>query len=282
MRKNIKNIGFSLIIIILLISAFYNGIGITKYEIKSEKFSKDKNIRIVLISDLHNHIYGDSNKKLIEKIKKEHPDIIALAGDIGDDVTPIEGTKLLLDGLKGVAPMYYVAGNHEYWSNDIKNIKSVFKYYGVEILENQSMELNIKDINISISGVEDPFSLVYDEKYLNSKKYRYKDLMEKVKDIDENRYNILLAHRPEEIDLYREYNFDMVLSGHAHGGQVRIPFLLKGLYAPDQGFFPKYAGGIYKYNDLYHIVSRGLSFNVKLPRIYNPPEIVVIDIKGSN
>ena len=93
-------------------------------------------------------------------------------------------------------------------------------------------------------------------------------------------FKILLAHRPELIELYKKFSFDLVLSGHSHGGQMRVPFILNGLYAPNQGLFPKYAGGSYKHNSMIHIVSRGASFNPRLPRVFNPPEIVIIDIKG--
>ena len=94
-------------------------------------------------------------------------------------------------------------------------------------------------------------------------------------------FKILVAHRPELIELYKKYPFDLVVSGHAHGGQVRIPFLLNGLFAPNQGLFPKYAGGAYIHENLTHIVSRGLSFSPKLPRVFNPPEIVVVNIKNA-
>jgi predicted MPP superfamily phosphohydrolase len=93
-------------------------------------------------------------------------------------------------------------------------------------------------------------------------------------------FKILVAHRPENIKHYREYSFDLVVSGHAHGGQVRIPYLINGLYAPNQGIFPKYAGGLYKHGSLTHIVSRGLSINPMLPRIFNPPELVIIEVKS--
>lgn len=93
-------------------------------------------------------------------------------------------------------------------------------------------------------------------------------------------FKILLAHRPELIEIYKKSHFDLVLSGHAHGGQVRIPFILNGLFAPDQGWFPEYVGGVYKHDSLTHIVSRGVSYNPLLPRIFNPPEVVVIEIKG--
>ena len=94
-------------------------------------------------------------------------------------------------------------------------------------------------------------------------------------------YKILIAHRPERIEDYKQYSFDLVLSGHAHGGQVRIPGIMNGLYAPHQGLFPKYAGGMYTHDNLTHIVSRGLSVNSRLPRIFNPPELVIISIESN-
>ena len=100
-------------------------------------------------------------------------------------------------------------------------------------------------------------------------------------DMDEGVFNLLLAHRPELIDLYGQYGFDLILSGHTHGGQIRVPLLINGLFAPDQGWFPKYAGGRYDIEDTTLIVSRGLSFNDLVPRVFNPPEVLVIDIKGA-
>jgi predicted MPP superfamily phosphohydrolase len=94
-------------------------------------------------------------------------------------------------------------------------------------------------------------------------------------------YKILIAHRPEMIENYKKYSFDLVLSGHTHGGQVRIPLIINGLYAPGQGVFPKYAGGIYTHGNLTHVISRGLSVNPRLPRIFNPPELVIIIIESN-
>ena len=94
-------------------------------------------------------------------------------------------------------------------------------------------------------------------------------------------YKILLSHRPERIEYYRRFSFDLVLSGHTHGGQIRIPYIINGLFAPNQGFFPKYGGGIYKHDNLIHIISRGLSINPIRPRIFNSPELVVIKIESN-
>ena len=263
--------------IILLFWAFYNGLVVNKYTIKSNKLVLNESVRIVLITDLHSHIYGKNQEKLISLIKKQNPDIIALVGDIADDVAPIEGTKLFLAGIKGIAPIYYVSGNHEFWSNNVKSIKDTIRKYDVIILENSYEHIKVKDSNIIIGGVDDPDVVKYDRPDFNWQGEMY-NTFSKLQ--DEPDFKILLSHRPELIYIYKEFSFDLVLSGHSHGGQVRIPFILNGLLAPNQGWFPKYAGGEYKHNSLTLIVSRGLSYNPRLPRVFNPPEVVVIDIKG--
>ena len=276
-KRRIKKIIISLTVItIFLAFAFYTQLTIKHYTVTKSEISDGSNIRIVLLSDLHSCIYGENQTKLINKIKKQKPDIILMVGDIADDVTPINGTKLLLNEIVKLAPCYYVSGNHEFWSDDIDNIKQVFISYGVEVLEGEYKSIEVKKQKLNICGVDDPYVLSADDR--NS----YADLLMPFKSLSSADFNILLAHRPEYIYEYKKYEFDLVLSGHAHGGQWRIPFILNGLYAPNQGFFPKYAGGLYKHNDLVHIVSRGLSFNPRLPRIFNPPEIVVIDLVSKN
>ena len=265
----------SLAVLIFCIIAFYNGLVTKNYIMTTNKFNSGKTIRAVLITDLHSHVYGKNQNKLILKTKKQNPDIILLAGDIGDDEVPFDGAKSLIDGIKNIAPIFYVSGNHEYWSGDIKNIKQIIRSYGVIVLEHEYKEIIINDIPIIIAGVDDPYWIKY-EKNSSGKSMdkAFKELTLK------NQFKILLAHRPERIELYKKYPFDLVVSGHTHGGQVRIPFLLNGLLAPNQGWFPKYAGGMYKHDGTTHIVSRGLSFNPLLPRVFNPPEIVVIDISA--
>ncbi len=265
------------ILALLLVFAFFNGLVVNTHKITTNKLHKKDSIRIVLITDLHSHIYGKNQSKLVSLIKKQKPDIIALVGDIADDVAPIEGTKQLLIGIKGLAPTYYVSGNHEYWSNDIKNIKALFNKYNVNVLENTYQNISIRNSDLIICGVDDPEVMRYENTNSNYREEIYNSFIELK---DKPQYKILLAHRPELIELYKESDFDLVLSGHAHGGQVRIPFILNGLLAPNQGWFPKYAGGKYKHDSLIHIVSRGLSFNPRLPRIFNPPELVVIDVEG--
>ncbi len=268
---------FTGLLIILLFAAFYNGLVVRSYTVDSEKLAAGETIRIVLISDLHNHIYGVNQSKIVSLIRKQNPDIIALAGDIADDQLPILGTELFLDGIQGLAPIYYVSGNHEFWSNEIDNIKDKIRKYGVTILEHNYEQVKIGNSSIIVSGIDDSEIIKYETPDFDWEGEMHKAFA----DLQAlPHFKILLAHRPELIEIYQEYDFDLVLSGHSHGGQVRIPFILNGLYAPNQGWFPPYAGGVYIHGSLIHIISRGLSYNPRLPRIFNPPEVVVVEIKG--
>ncbi len=263
----------------IVIAAFYDGLVVRSYSIVTGKLSPGQSVRIVLISDLHSSIYGENQRDIVSLIKEQEPDLIALAGDIADDKVPISGTELFLANIRGIAPVYYVSGNHEYWSNDIKAIKDTIRQYGVTILEHEYERITINGVPMIICGVDDPDKMMFgywDFDWEREMHYAFGDLEY------EAGYMVLLSHRPERINTYRKFSFDLVLSGHAHGGQARIPLFLNGLYAPDQGWFPKYAGGMYKHGELTHVVSRGVSYNPKLPRIFNPPEVTVIDITGND
>jgi len=262
---------------ILLYAAFYQGLVVKKYAVNTDKLAPGDAIRIVLITDLHSHIYGEEQAEIVSLIKQQKPDLIALAGDIADDIVPIHGTELFLTGIKDLAPIYYVSGNHEYWSNDIQNIKALMRKYCVTVLENNYEYIKVKNSTVIIGGVDDPDMVRFEKP-----DFDWEGEFHKAFSVlqDQPELKILLAHRPELIEVYKENNFDLVLSGHTHGGQVRIPLLLNGLFAPHQGWFPEYAGGVYQHGSLTHIVSRGVSNNARLPRIFNPPEVVVIDIKA--
>ena len=145
---------------------------------------------------------------------------------------------------------------------------------GVQPLSGRSVTLTVRGQTVCFAGVDD-----LDGAYQNDP-VRYAGALDRATaDLSADSYNILLAHRPDAIELYDRYPLDLVLSGHTHGGQVRIPLLLNGLYAPGQGLFPRYAGGQYLVGDTQMIVSRGLSYYPRLPRIFNPPEVVVVDLQ---
>ena len=273
--------GFLAVLFIIVLILNDNTISTKTYLIETPLLLKQSAIKIALISDLHSTIHGKDQTILIEKIKNANPDLIVLLGDIFDDVAPMTGAKLLLAGISDLAPMYYVTGNHERWSRDTEIIRKELLSYGVIILSDAYAKIKINDDEIILAGIEDPAGIGKSGKKLyKTPDYDLDAGMEKAfRELDEIQlYKILLAHRPEKIETYKKYSFDLVLSGHTHGGQIRIPYILNGLYAPNQGFFPKYAGGCYVHGNLTHIIGRGLSIKPWLPRICNPPELVIINI----
>jgi len=233
-----------------------------------------KNIKIVFLSDLHNSEYGKDQRRLLKMIEKTSPDLIFFGGDIADEKSDKGPVVRLLMALEDQYPMFYITGNHEYWMENPAGVHQLFRDYGVEVLIDATTHIQTSKGLISLVGLDDP-----DHEMGHSDRTSIRHSIESTYESSVMKgYKILLSHRPEHINTYMKYGFDLILSGHAHGGQVRIPWLLNGLYCPNQGFLPKYAGGLYSFEETDFIVSRGLSFRKKLPRVMNPPEVVVITI----
>lgn len=283
---------FSTVFILLLFSC--TSIQTTEYELKFNSENETK-IRILQISDFHSNDFGKNEEKLLKLIYQSQPDLIVLTGDIFDfeqkKLKPVKNVELLLDGIKDLCPFYYVTGNHEYYRYHNNEYGYMIEKAGGKSLNDEALLIQINKQNLIMAGLNDPFSDLAPEERLkdkdNKEAYEARVLLlwEKVQELqktNENTLKILLAHRPEYIEKYKETGFDLVLSGHAHGGQWRAPGI-NGLYAPMQGLFPKYAGGKYEFKtengNITMIVSRGLSYQQpKLPRIMNNPELAIIDI----
>lgn len=263
-------------ILLLFLFAFDTRLKIRYYTVRTEKMGES--VRIVLVTDLHSCKYGREEEKLIAAIEGQKPDIILLGGDICDDKIPNDNTEALLKGIANSYPCYYVTGNHEYWSNRIDKILDLFQSYGVTVLSGTSDIIKIRSQSLNICGISDPDIIRYTDSPIGAR-----EQLQTLEHVPDNGlYTILLAHRPEWIDTYAEYDFDLVLSGHAHGGQWRLPGIINGVFAPDQGMFPKYAGGRYISGDMTMIVSRGLAReSTPIPRIFNRPELVVVDLEPS-
>ena len=228
-------------------------------------------VRCVLVTDLHSCYYGKNQKNLIERIDKENPDIIFLGGDIFDDKIDDYNAVIFLEEISKKYKCFYVSGNHEYWSERCDEMKDKVRSLGITVLEGDCETIEINGKTIDVCGVDDPTRLT------NS---QFKEQLNKAyAKTSEDHYKILLTHRPEQTDFYALYDYDLILSGHAHAGQIRIPFINIGLYAPNQGLFSKYVSGIYTLsNGSRLIVSRGLAReSTPAPRFFNHPEIVVID-----
>lgn len=250
------------------------------YTLETDKIKDGQGMRLLMLSDLHSCIYGENQYQLMSRIIREQPDCILLCGDIVDDKTPRDGAKQLLQQITKIAPCYYVSGNHEFWSGQADEIFDMIETYGVQVLRNEQKTVIINDICFTLCGVDDPAATGTQRAGSYGEAEAYQQTLAQFQDLDAEQLCVLLAHRPEYIDEYAKYPFDLVLCGHAHGGQWRIPYLLNGLIAPNQGLFPKYAGGQYTVDGMTEIVGRGLARDWK-PRIFNPPEIVIVDIAGT-
>ena len=237
-----------------------------RYEIRSPKIASP--IRLLLIADLHSCYYGPGQQNLVRAIDVEHPNALMFCGDIADDKLPIENTRILLKAVAGRYPCFYVTGNHEFWSGKPDEIKDLFREYGVTVLEGDCVLLAVKEEMIVVCGVDDPDGGFFRQQ-----------LPEAAEGTRLGRYSVLLSHRPERLASYAQAGFDLVLSGHAHGGLWRIPGILKGFVAPNQGFFPKYTSGVYREGKTAMVVSRGLAReSTRIPRFFNSTEIVVVDL----
>ena len=277
--KGSRRHSFKSVFLLIVLCCFFvscTSISTKTYVLESPLLKKQSTITIVLIADLHSTIHGENQSLLIKKITELNPDLIVLAGDIYDDIKPITGTQLLLAGISDIAPIFYVTGNHEYKNRNMQAIRDDLESNGVVILSDIYVKIEVGTNELIIAGIDDPGKANYE-----ATEYIQSESMEKAfRELDSiSVYTIFIAHRPEKIELYKQYSFDLVLSGHTHGGQVRLPFI-NGLYAPNQGVFPKYAGGLYTHGNLTHIISRGLSISPGRPRIFNSPELVVIIIGG--
>lgn len=255
--------------------SLWQGLTVRHYSVHTNQLSAP--IRIAAITDLHSTQYGANQTDLIQAIRAQNPDLIVLVGDIADDVAPHDGTKQLLSVIGAEYPCFYVTGNHEFRSGEVDVIKEMIRAYGVTVLEGESAQVTIRGQTIQLCGVDDPAGFGGSSD-ANS---WAQQLLTLQASLDETRFSILLSHRPEYVEQYQASGFDLVLSGHAHGGQVRIPGLLNGLLAPNQGFFPKYAGGLYQLGPTTLIVSRGLCRN-SIPRVFNPPELVIVDVAAAS
>lgn len=251
------------------------------YTVDSDKISAP--IRIALLTDLHSCRYGENQKNLIEAVQKQKPDIVLLGGDIFDDKVPHKNAELTVKQLAEKYPCYYVTGNHEYWSREVGTILEIIEGYGITVLSGECDTIEIKGQTINICGVDDPDAEVYLAEGVPMER-QLENVSEAAQEAEKAEgkelFTVLMSHRPELYETYQNYEFDLVLAGHAHGGQWRIPGILNGLLAPNQGVFPKYAGGRYDSAVGTMIVSRGLAReSTPVPRIFNRPELVIIDVE---
>lgn len=253
---------------------------ITEYEVMSSKIPVSASgFTIVHISDFHNTLIGDNNRGLVEKIKDCQPDIIAVTGDLIDSRnTKVDVAISFIDALKEIAPLFYVSGNHESRVPEYAFLEKKLSEMGITVLNNSDIVIGAADGSIRLFGVQDPS---FGKKISGETEERVMEKQLKSLPVMDEKYSVLLSHRPELYKLYTMHSYDLVLSGHAHGGQIRIPFL-GGVIAPNQGFFPKFTSGMHRKDKTSMVISRGIGNSIFPLRVNNPPEIVVIKLYSEN
>ena len=253
-------------------------VGVTHYTLNSEKLPAAFNqYKIVQLSDLHDAVYGENHEVVVKKVKLIAPDVIFITGDLIDSNRyNLEQSLQLVEGLRTVAPLYYVTGNHEIATNDSERIKEALEKLGVHVLTDEAELITLAPNHaIAVGGIEDPLGSRQEDDIA------VKGSIQRAFDhVPTSLFKILLSHRPEQFDVYVEQGMDIVFSGHAHGGQIRIPGI-GGLVSPGEGWFPKYTSGIHEKNHHYLIISRGLGNSIVPIRIFNQPEIVVVTLQQS-
>ena len=268
---------------VLLALAVWTVWGNTALELNTYKVSSDalsdafNGYRIAHVSDLHNAEMGDGNEKLLAMLRAAEPDMIAITGDMIDSRnTDVEVALNFAEKAMQIAPCYYVTGNHEARVSEYDELKAGLEACGVIILENEREQIEMSGEFITILGVDDP-SFHTDYLFGDSASVVSNTLAEI--STEDDVFTVLLSHRPELFDTYVACGMDLTLSGHAHGGQFRLPFV-GGLVAPNQGFFPKYDSGIYTENGTNMIVSRGIGNSLLPFRFNNRPEVILIELRS--
>ncbi len=275
--KTIPVLSFVGIGLIMFFTYQNNALSITNYSYKNSRLPEGfHGYRIVQVSDLHNKNY---HGMLIKKVKKSNPDIIIVTGDLIDRRSVKINTAIsFIQQAAEIAPIFYVSGNHEQLSGRYDRLKEELRNLDVQIIDNCYTKLNRNGDEIGLMGMADPAIERNKGTYFRRNSSQYIESSLK-KLFNRNRigtdFNILLSHRPEPFNVYRDMNIDLVFSGHAHGGQIRIPFI-GGLFAPSQGLFPKYTDGIHKDGKTSIVVSRGLGNSIFPFRVFNRPELVVV------
>ena len=280
--KNKKRIVVLTILAIILLTLIIwtawgnTALELNTYTITSEKLPEAFNgYQIAHISDLHNAEMGKDNEKLLSMLREAEPDIIAITGDLIDSRdTNIEIALHFAKEAVKIAPCYYVTGNHEARVSEYNDLKEGLNELGVIVLEDEKVEIEQYGEKIVLLGVDDPS---FQTDYLHGDSVTVmRGNLQELKN-EEYAYTVLLSHRPELFETYEESGVDLVLSGHAHGGQFRLPFV-GGLVAPNQGLFPKYETGLYTCNSTNMLVSRGIGNSIIPFRFNNRPEVILIEL----
>ncbi len=246
---------------------------ISRYEVASQKLPESfDGFKIVQLSDLHGAEFGEDGMELVDKVGSLEPDIIALTGDFVTDEGDLAAVKKLAGRLTELCPVYFVSGNHEFGSGLAVKVRNILERAGVKYLSNEYLTINRGEDEILLGGVEDP--LAYADMLSPD------ELAQKMNDAAPDAFKILLGHRNYWMTEYPELPVDLIFCGHAHGGLIRIPGV-GGLIGTDRRLFPDFDAGQFNNGRYTLIVSRGLGNSVPIPRIFNRPEIVCVELSSA-
>ncbi len=271
-QKKRRHIGRFLFILFLLVIAglfadSYFRIVTTEYDLDCTGLpSNFEGLRILQISDTHGYEFGEGNQRLLEQVFVAAPDIIVITGDFIDDVGQEDMARALMAGLAAIAPTYYVTGNHEWACGELSDLEAIMEETGVTYLSNTYTLLTIGDQQIVLAGMDDPqgpYDMMTPDELMAQIQAEVGDL-----------YTILLYHRNNRLEDFAEMGYDLVFSGHAHGGLIRLPFT-DGLVDAGRNWFPSYTSGVYSSGTTQMVVSRGLIPFYIAPRFLNNPHIPV-------
>ena len=272
MKKWLWVLGVLLVALIIWIIRGNRALQVNTWTVSGSKLPDAfSGFRIVQVSDLHNTEFGSDNQKLLSLLADTDPDIIVITGDLIDSRrTDVDIALRFAASAMEIAPVYYVTGNHESrLETEFSQLETGLKAAGVTVLRNESVILEQDGQQIQLLGMDD---ITF---YSENAEHQFSENLKALK--DDELYTVLLSHKPNLLPLYAEAGMDLVFSGHAHGGQFRLPWI-GGILAPDQGFFPKYDSGLYTMENTTMMVSRGLGNSLFPFRVNNPPEIVVVQL----
>ncbi len=266
--------GVIIFLLLLFIWLMYDSsanLQVSRYEAASEKLPESfDGFTIVQLSDLHGAQFGSDGTALAEKVRELEPDMIALTGDFVTDEGDLDAVRQLVSELSEICPVYFVSGNHEFGSGLAQKVRQIMTDAGVKYLSNEFVSIDRGEDSIILGGVEDPLT--------------YADMIDppelarRMNEADPAAFKVLLGHRNYWMEEYPDLPVDLILSGHAHGGLVRIPGV-GGVIGTDRSLFPDYDAGEYDNGAYTLIVSRGLGNSVPVPRLLNRPEIVVVTLR---
>lgn len=228
-------------------------------------------LRVAELSDLHGRSFGKNNVRLLRTLQKARPDMICICGDLFDEKTDLTMLEPLLTGLTDIAPVYYVTGNHEWQVKNLREILQKMRAWGVTVLENEGRVLSRGGAEMVVAGVHDPCG-PYDMKTPAA-------LVRELRSAQGNDFILMLSHRNDELAMWSQLGVQLVLSGHCHGGVVRLPFV-GGVFGTRRELFPEYDAGVYRQDGTTLFVSRGLGYTNVHFRLFNRPHIPIMILRS--